>query len=69
MLQPLLAETCKQRIDTNQWFQGLTKPQSQPVNDAITIVKQGRKVYWRQARKDIKGDISKYICVRGKLSS
>ena len=69
MLQPLFKGTCKQRTDTNHWFPGLTKPSGKPVNDAITIVKQGRRAFWRHSRKDMKGDISKYICVKGKQNS
>ena len=69
MLQPLFAGTCRQGIDTNHWFPGLTKPSGKPVDNAITIVKHGRKAFWKYARKDVKRDISKYICVKCKQNS
>ena len=69
MLQPLFAGTCRQGIDTKHWFPGLTNPGGKPVHNAITIVKQGKEAFWRHASKDKKGDITKYICVKGKQNS
>ena len=68
MVQPFVSGTCSQRIDTNHWLPGLDLSRSKSVDHAITIVKQGREAFWRHARKDVKGDITKYICVKGKHS-